>query len=193
VWTIEAPENAGEYTDEHEWTLFWEPDLILWRVWDPEWADRRGPERFSMAIDKTRFPNVVELERLNEALAESSPAAFVIGSQAWSAEQVSNGLVYWAEHSAGRPDITFHWNPEGPASPLLESARETMERIDAGEEEPTVLMPRGEGSDIEIRASSNVMDFFMSDPEAAAEIMEQINQHLSDYEKKGNPNDHDDD
>ncbi len=192
VWTIEAP----EYADEDEtaaWTFQWTPDLILWAVWDPEFADNKGPQRFEIPIDKNRFPNTSELELLNQALSEASDRAYVIGVSAWSPEQISKGLNHWAAYYAERPDIRFHWNPEGPPSPLAAEALEALEKINSGEDE-TVVLRRGvaEGeSGLTIRASSNVMDMFMQDPDTAAEIMEALNKHLSDY-NKGEDDDSDD-
>lgn len=192
VWTIEP--DSEDIVDA-PWSFRLEPDLTLWIVWDPGFADSLGPQRFEIPIDKNRFPNATELGLLDKALHEASEQAFVIGCGAWSPERISMGLSLWADINAGRPDIRFHWNPDGPPSPLLEDATRSLESLRSGEDEGVILKP-GEtegGTGFTIRASSNVMDFLMRDPDTAAEIMEALNEHLSDYENNGDDDNDSDD
>ncbi len=195
VWTIDPPDVSED--TENDWSFQWAPDLCVYRVWDPDFADNSGPERLTIPVDRQRNLNLAEADRLNEALAECGPRASVHGAPGWSAETITKGLEYWAGYYAERPDIRFEWDPQGSPSDMYARAWAALEQIKAGGE--GFLLKEGireGGEGYSIRAAPQVMDFLLEDPDQAATIMETLNTHLAEnfgINTNNNEDDNDDD
>lgn len=178
VFTVITPD---EYDQDHnedspspKWNFPWEPDMTVGFVWDPGffrkqadgtywYADDEGPERAAVAWPVGTLPPDDAVAVLQAALDAGTPDAAVHGKAAWSAGAVTAALDWWVAEHAARPDIRFRWEPDGPVPEALVRARETMERVRAGEEELYLLKPGdADGGDgLTVMASEQVMDFLL--------------------------------
>lgn len=164
IWTIVGPDNDEEMDPEVLWAFIVPYDCEEYSVYDPEPPNQWFIDACSVPIGHLLDPR--EEQRL-ATICSAGPNRSRAVRPGWTTSALSAALTAWAATHARRTDLTFLWNPELPESVPLQRALETNARRDRGEETTYDL-----GGNIQ--ASEQVMNFFLEDPDRAAQIMREF-------------------
>lgn len=169
-WTItwadldDVVEDGGYRPDA--WEFQWPPDLCIYRVWehDWDWGDEFvGPDILSIPVELGAGLTEEQAEALNQAQANSSPDAAVYGIPGWSPAAISAALEFWAEVYAGRDDLTFRWDTDGPPSPMFLRAEATLAALHAGDIDAHTIAELSNGWTLKEPVHDWLLDFEVDD------------------------------
>lgn len=119
LWTVEPPTSEQ---DPDEWTISLPEDVDYWQL------DYRNEAGAKVAAMVTRNPSTLMGKDLStdEVSALGLRADEPVGGLAWRARRgwstatISRALDAWVSEHAGRPDVTFQWNPRAAAAAVAE-------------------------------------------------------------------------
>jgi len=126
-----------------------------------------GPEEFkSFSVLRGTSLSLEQKGELDRLVNDGEGERMIYTEGGWSSEAISAALQQWVVTHANRPDIQFTWNPDAPESAILQEARAIAEEVTEGAK----TYDLGDG----VRASEQMMDTLLEDPNTAAHIIEKI-------------------
>jgi hypothetical protein len=166
VWTI-IDENDSDIEDNPEiladpWTIILPYDLDIHSMWNPEdfqyEHEIASPKNTMNEYDyRFMFCHIV-----NHSWTYNKRGG-------WSPEFVSSKLSGWVKDYTGRTDVQFRWTGEG-LGPLAQGALEQVEKMQSGEQNSYQLSELGNG--FKLKASDEVMDVLLHNPELGKSVVE---------------------